>query len=580
MFRRWNLRGKIILIAFLVTCVPFFIGSVVLVRHMYQTFTIQVNTYSHYSIQVLGRSIEQFLETGNNVSLYAIINPQIIRYLNTERADVAQEAYEQHESEAVQALAFLPYTAPGVHYTVVQTMDGRMVSNGPGYYVATAAEIQAAVALEGKPVWNVEAYTDRMASITVCRLIRDSFRLSRHLGVVKVYIDLPTVREQLAALPDLPAAENYIVDGDGGILVRPMADGLASIDKIDPTALDRALAGQGTVPLTLGGVQYHVSAYPLSSSGWYAVSLLPNAYRADNLTQFGRIMLTSFVLFCLAAISLSIIFSHLIVKPIRDISGLMESVAGEDFSVRTSVQGSNEITLLQQRFNAMSERLEKLYGEVYLYNLRLKDAQIKALQSQINPHFLYNTLDSVYWMSELRGMHDVSHMVSSLSQLFRISLKVDAQGFISVAEEWQHAVCYISIQQVRFQDSIRFELSCDESLGKATSIALILQPLVENAILHGVEPTGQGVIYVSVFREESTLVFAVRDTGVGVEEAMVRALLLPAENETGTKGLALRSIHDRITMKYGPPYGLTFRRLPEGGSLFRVTQPLREVHDA
>lgn len=577
MWKRWNLRVKIILIAFWVTCVPFFLAMTVLYRHMSASYAAQVSTYNHYAMRVLAQSIDQIIDMADNVTLFTLINPQIKKYLQTSRGATTPERYNQYESEAVQALNFLPHTAQAVRYTVVQALDGRAISNGPGYYIASPREVEAVAALEGKALWSIERYTDTIASITACRLIRDAQRLSHHLGVVKVYVDLRTVQQQLAPPADFPLTENYIVGADGTVIIRPAGGGNPDIVAIDPSLLHGA--AQNTTTVTLGGQRYFLSAYPLEANDWIALSLLPNAYFSDHLQKLLHILLLCFLLFCAAALLLSAVFSRIIVRPIREISSLMISVAGEDFSVRTSVQGSNEIAVLQQCFNAMSERLEKLYGEVYGYNLRLKEAQIKELQSKINPHFLYNTLDSLYWMSQLRGMKDMGEMITALSNLFKISLKVDAHGFIPLSTEWQHVNHYIVIQRLRFADSIRFELAYDASLDRVPTLALILQPLVENAILHGLEPNGGGVVGVRVYQRDACVVFDVWDDGVGAPPGAIEAMLRGGAESGGTKGFALHNIHSRLLMKYGPPFGLAHISRPEGGSLFRVTQPLREADD-
>lgn len=575
MFRNWSLRIKIILTAVLVSFIPFLLSTVLLTRHLYESFQEQVSAFSYYSMQVLGQGLEQMIEAANKVSQYVIISPQIKRYLQADKAAMPAADYSQCEGDALMALGFLPFTADAIRYLAVQSFDGRMISTGPGYYIATADEIEQDVAADGRAIWGLERQ-NRTRYVTLHRLLRNPQRVSNHLGVMKLYMDEALFRDRLRPLPTLPTVENYLAGPDGAVLVAPEAIG-APLTRIDPELLSRAAAS--VQQCTLDGRRYFLSAYPIRLNGWFAVSLLPYSYVNHYLSGFGIILAAAFLGFFAASALLAWIFSRIIVSPIREICGLMASVADEDFSVRTSVRGKNEIALLQERFNAMSERLEKLHRETYVYNLRLRDARIKELQSKINPHFLYNTLDSIYWMSELHGLHDTSEMVASLSKLLKISLTVDADGFVPFRTECLHVNCYIAIQRIRFRDTIRFEIEHEAGNEDCRVLALLLQPLVENAIAHGLEPQGGGLIRIASRRAGADLLCEVYDSGAGMDEAYFRQITGGAERHADAKGLALRNINDRLTLKFGPAYALRYARPAAGGSIFTVLQPYKEGYD-
>ncbi len=228
----------------------------------------------------------------------------------------------------------------------------------------------------------------------------------------------------------------------------------------------------------------------------------------------------------------------------------------------------------------MCERLQISYNEVDLKNIKLKDAQLSLLQSQINPHFLYNTLDTIYWMSEFNRTSDVSQMVSSLSRLFRLSLAGDENDMVPLTTEIEHVECYLYIQQVRHQDQLSYLLDTQVDASHYMVNKLILQPLVENAILHGIDVTGCGTVKIYIFQERDCLIYEVRNTGTAVDISAIQEILKkPISAESG---IGIRNINDRIRLRHGNEYGISCS-LEKDETVFRVTIPViqREVpaHD-
>ena len=209
----------------------------------------------------------------------------------------------------------------------------------------------------------------------------------------------------------------------------------------------------------------------------------------------------------------------------------------------------------------------------YAYQLRSYKAQLMEMESKINPHFLYNALDSIYWMAKLKRHEEVSGMSNALSKLFRLALSADSSGFVKLSKELEYLSCYQQIQHYRYGDDIVFTISVDESLNDQTVCRFVLQPIVENAVIHGLANQKRGTIDVRVFREEKVIVYRVSDSGGCVNpEAVYQLLQINDDEVEGTKGLALRNIQNRIHLCYGKSYGLDcFIR--DGTTIFEVRQP-------
>ena len=222
----------------------------------------------------------------------------------------------------------------------------------------------------------------------------------------------------------------------------------------------------------------------------------------------------------------------------------------------------------------MAERLEYLYNEVYMGELRLKQSRLEALQSQLNPHFLYNTLDTIYWMSKMGDSENTSIMVSNLSKMMRMTLEPAGNtNLVSLGYELEHLTCYISIQQIRYGNKIRFSITCDNNLKTLSVLRLLLQPLVENALVHGLPHSTNGVVSIRIYKKETVLIYDVANNGIPADINEMQKLI--HSKPVHTRGLAIYNINERIRLKYGNTYGLTCF-LDGSFTVFRITQPLIE----
>jgi len=248
----------------------------------------------------------------------------------------------------------------------------------------------------------------------------------------------------------------------------------------------------------------------------------------------------------------------------------MSQVEGENFKAHITVSGNDEITQLGMSFNKMLMRLQELISEVYTAQINKKEAELKAFQAQINPHFLYNTLDTIYWMSRMEKAYETSELVQALSKLFRLSLN-SGREITTVRDEVEHLRHYVVIQQKRYEDMIDFQISVEEETLDVHTVKLVLQPFVENAIVHGIEKKGDsGTIRVEIKRESDDLVFYIYDSGDGVNlEDIGRLLEQYGENN---KGFAVKNINDRIQLYFGTQYGIEFMNRPDG-TVVKVVQP-------
>jgi two-component system sensor histidine kinase YesM len=283
--------------------------------------------------------------------------------------------------------------------------------------------------------------------------------------------------------------------------------------------------------------------------------------------EFGIVMLGVMLV---GALFFSFLISNSISKPIKELSNTKNLVAQGDLTVRSNIQSGAEVKILSDSLNIMIEKLSNLIETVKTEQANLRGAELKLLQEQINPHFLYNTLDTIMWLAESGKREEVVEMVSSLSRYFRTSLS-KGNDRIPLREEELHVRSYLRIQQVRYEDILEYEINIPEELGDCSIPKITLQPLVENAIHCGTRTKDQCiVIEVTAAESNSMLIISVMNSGDQIPQERLRQLKdyiegrgKGCEIQTSGNGVGLRNIDERIKLFYGSQYGVEIRNCGE-----------------
>lgn len=270
-----------------------------------------------------------------------------------------------------------------------------------------------------------------------------------------------------------------------------------------------------------------------------------------------------FITFLVILISYAI--SQSITRPVRELSKVTEKVARGDLSVRADMNVGAEIGVLSTSLNEMVDQIEKLLTQVRSEQESLRKAELELLQSQINPHFLYNTLDTIVWLAEAGDRTQVVSMVGSLSDFFRTSLG-QGRDIVTIRDELKHVVSYLEIQQVRYQDILEYSVDVPEELYESSIPKITLQPLVENALYHGIKnKRGKGRINITGVKENNCIYLYIEDNGIGMTEERLKQINDRInEDSTGQDGssesaseiFGLSNVNERIRLKFGSRYGI------------------------
>lgn len=293
---------------------------------------------------------------------------------------------------------------------------------------------------------------------------------------------------------------------------------------------------------------------------------------AEWVTRLFYLMAGVSLLLCLSlCLYASMRFSRQIVQPIRSLNSAMAAVEGGDLAVRVEVPGTDEISQLSGRFNRMTQRLKTNLDDSIRQQQELGDAQIRMMQAQLNPHFLYNTLDTLKWLGKINRVPEVATISADLADILRSSIAADE--FVELREEVELLERYVEIQKIRFPGKFEYEMEVEEALLDVLVPKLMLQPLVENAIIHGFEDGSHGHIRVSAATGGTGMLLTVEDDGCGMSrESMERFL---AREEPQSRHFGLYNVDAILRLHYGPEHGITFLSPAGGkGTCIRVVLPI------
>ncbi len=406
--------------------------------------------------------------------------------------------------------------------------------------------------------------------VSLSRAVEFSTGGNPRTGVLLIDYNYPAVAQLTQGVSLGTSGYAYIVDKDDHLICHPRLQLIyAGIASEDLSAVSKQVTG--VCRDVSAGRERVLVINTIGQTRWRMVGV---AYIDEILRlQNTFLRLFSVVLLCGGLLSLAAasVTAYYVTRPIRTLEDRMRQVEKGDLSVTISERGFKEIRSLSLTFNHMLLRIRGLMRQIVAEQEAKRLHELNALQAQINPHFLYNTLDSIIWMQERGRSEEAIEMVSALAKLFRISIS-KGRNIITVREELEHVRNYLIIQKKRFRNKFTYEITADDDVLSLNTVKLIVQPLVENAVHHGIDPVGERMltIRVSARREGALLLISVADDGVGIpEQKLQSALTSPA----GKGGIGLRNVNERIQLTCGAEYGLRVQSTEDVGTEVVISLP-------
>lgn len=400
-------------------------------------------------------------------------------------------------------------------------------------------------------------------------------------GVILINLNMNKITEICNSFQE--KQENFIcIINDKGELVYEQQNGrerFAFDEKENRQELNTALGKtkESCFRLNYRGEKYLITRTDMKTTGWTLVSMVPyKSVMAETMAISGVMILAVAITLIVTLLLLNRILTG-VVKPLKKLEKYMVQVNPDNMDQRMEILTDDEIGHLSMKFNQMMDRIRNLKEQVIEEQEDKRKYELQALQAQINPHFLYNTLDSIIWMAETNDSNIVA-MTEALAKLFRISLNKGNEE-ISLERELEHVKNYLIIQSMRYADKFTYEISAEPGVERCRTIKLILQPIVENCIYHGIKKKrGTGKITIRAYRREQNLIIEVSDDGCGMPEEICRKILsdeIESENISGS-GIGVKNVNERIQLRFGKKYGLSYSSEEGVGTTVTYVLPYNE----
>ena len=394
------------------------------------------------------------------------------------------------------------------------------------------------------------------------------------LGVLLVDMNYSSIEQLLdKANTDTSSEYVYLMDQNGDIIYHPMQD-LIQMGVYKENNLEALNDEDESHKEVFEGQTRIVTLKTISYTGWKIVSVVPlEAFSMGRAgTRYLAIMLIALSL--LAIIFLNQMVSARIAKPLRKLNDSVKEWEAGNLEPDIYVGGSLEVEHLGKTLRSTVGQIQDLMQDIVVKQEEKRKSELDALQSQINPHFLYNTLDSIVWMITGERYDDAVFMITQLASLFRISLS-RGKTIIRIEDEIKHAQNYMNIQKIRYKNAFQVEFQIEPEIMQCCTVKLVVQPLLENAIYYGMEyMDGEGLIIIRGYRKDGDVYLEVQDNGLGMPEEAAAQLL--KENERERKrgsGVGLINVHNRIKLRFGEQYGLIIESFPDEGMTVKIHIP-------
>ena len=410
--------------------------------------------------------------------------------------------------------------------------------------------------------------------ITLTRAVEITHGTSTEQGILLIDIRYSSLQQILENITLGNQGYLYMISSGGELIYHPNMQMIETGQMSENIAV-AAEYRDGSYREKYDGEWREVSVKSVGYTGWKLLSVTP-----EKGLPLGNLKMRLFAVFVVAAFLLVLILANTFISsritiPIQKLEKSVNAIEAGDLNTEVYMGGSYEIRHLGRSIGDMAKRIKTLMEDIVAEHESKRKGEFDTLQSQINPHFLYNTLDIIVWMIENEQKQEAVKIVTALARFFRISLS-KGKSIITVRDELEHIRNYLMIQQMRFKNKFTYHIDAEEEVMNLVSLKLILQPLVENAIYHGMEfMDGDGEIYVKVYREAEDLWFRISDNGLGMTSEQVESLLDEKNHVSSRRGsgIGVKNVNERIRLYFGADYGLTIQSKPDEGTTISIRLP-------
>lgn len=531
---------------------------------------------TEYTKQLIGQvnfNIDAYINYMENISTILVTNMDIREYLYSTYLDEEREAVLN--ARILSQFETILNMREDIYNIGIYGENNKMILNrgnqtvNPNVNVKNMEWYLRAVRENGKRVLSSShvqnlVFDDYKWVVTLSKAIRTK-ETGEILGALLVDLNYNSITNLCQNINIGNKGYIFLLDETGEIIYHPKQQLIYTGLKREKISEIRACKDDHFITT----VDEEKKLYTMSTSektGWTVVGVANINELISNKEKSQKIYFTSAILLLLAAVILAYIFSDKLTKPITELRNSMKEVEKGNFKdIQLSDLGDSEIGMLRRSFNIMTEEIQNLMNDKITHQKEKHKLELSVLQSQINPHFLYNTLDSIIWMAEGGNNKEVVIMTSSLAKLLRQSIS-NEEEFVTIEKEIGYVKSYLTIQKMRYRDQLNYIIDVDPSIYHYHIVKLTLQPLVENAIYHGIKyRETKGTILILGYEKEDSIIIQIIDNGIGMDEDTLYHIFDKKEQSGKSNGVAIENVNRRLKLYYGENYGLNYEsRINEG----------------
>lgn len=581
LFRFKSIKGAMIFFFSSIIILALLTFMIISLNYTEEAILANSKDYTMQLIEQVNSDIDSYINYMENISKMVSNNNDVVDYLFDQNCTVEEK--EGLKNKVLAQFKTISDARNDIYNLAVMADNGNYVINDGDDTLNPYADIK-------NTDWYVNARESNgisvLSSSHVQNAIEDDYKwvvtLSCGLqspytgdieGVLFVDLDYSAINDMCAGISLGSKGYVFIIDEEGGIVYHPRQTLLYSGLKSEK--VDEIQNGSESSFTALDGEESKLYTICKSDkTGWTVVGV---AYLNDLLKGRGETQLAyllTAILLIIAATLISIVLSGEITKPLKELTVSMKAVQEGKFeNAEIGFVEDNEIGMIGKSFNIMTKKIKELMDANVLEQKQKRKSELKALQSQINPHFLYNTLDSIIWTAEIGKNKEVVVMTSALSKLLRQSISNENE-IVTIEKEIEYTKSYLIIQKMRYKDKLEFDINIDREISRKNIVKLVLQPLVENAIYHGIKyKEGLGLIKIYAESRDNNIYIYIEDNGIGMDTETLSHIFDERKSDKKSNGVGVNNVNGRLKLYYGNDYGLRFESEPLKGTLAEVKIP-------
>lgn len=578
---RQSMQYKLVALFLVIIAVTIMSISLFAFYRSSETMEKNLGDYTFQIVSQVNRNIEFYIEEMENIAAMCNYNYNVQKYLKNYKPANDLERFKD-ANKITELLNNITSVRDDIISVMIFGNNGYVLKNNTNLRMVKGFDITKydwyinanknfGQSVVSSPHTQDYLENSNKSVVSLSRVITN-YDAPESVGVILIDLNLNVIKNISSKIKLGEEGYVYIIDKKGNPVYHPHHISFDEILKPEYTE-DIINRENGTFIKEIDWKKRLVTFTTSKYTGWKIVGIAP----VEEMITGSRELRDSIVL--IGLISLIILFSAAvfvsgrITRRVNLLDKNMEKAMGGDLDTRAYISGEDEISRLGNKFNMMIKRVNDLMKQIVGEQESKRKLEVKALQNQINPHFLYNTLDSIVWMAEGNKNEEVISMVTALSKLFRISLSKGME-IIPVSDEIEHVKSYLTIQKMRYKSKLDYIFDIDPEVYRYSCIKLILQPIVENSIYHGIKNKREkGTIWIEGRIEDECLLFKVIDNGIGILKEKIKEIMEDARNKNHS-GIGFHNVNERIQLYFGKRYGLKILSEPGEFTCVEIRLPL------